>query len=194
MKRDLGLSDTQLGTLFCVACVVSDLPAHRGAPFTLFASRRRDGAAPPQVSSTAQPLAGRLQDRYGGRVTMPSALLLLAAFMLLLARARSGIAVFVAFLGLRAVGLSALDTFSVTTVNLWFVKRRGTALAAMTARPQPPRTLVAPSLRDHGVRPSGDPQVGYFGLTGTGTVQILAAAQRHGGWRFALGVGAGVGV
>ena len=129
--RDIHLTNTTLGLWFCVACL---------------------------LASVVQPLFGRLLDRHGGRVCIPVALVLLAASLLLLAVARNGVTVFVSLLGLRAVGLGALDTFSSATVCRWYVRHRGSALAIMTV-------------------------LFYLG-TGAGTVQIMAAVQKHAAsWR-----------
>jgi OFA family oxalate/formate antiporter-like MFS transporter len=128
--RDVHLTNTTLGLWFATACL---------------------------AASVVQPLFGRLLDKHGGRVCIPVALVLLAASLLLLAVARNGVTVFISLLGLRAIGLGALDTFSSATVCRWYVAHRGSALALMTV-------------------------LFYLG-TGAGTVQLMAAVQKHGSWR-----------
>ena len=128
--RDIHLTNTTLGVWFAIACL---------------------------AASVVQPLFGRLLDKHGGRLCIPVALVLLAASLLLLAVARNGVTVFVSLLGLRAIGLGALDTFSSATVCRWYVVHRGSALALMTV-------------------------LFYLG-TGAGTVQIMSAVQKHGSWR-----------
>ena len=134
---DVPLTRTQLGLLFVTAC--------------LFAA-------------TLQPLFGRLLDRHGCRRCIPAALLALSLSLCVLASAQSGVAVLTALLGLRSFGLGALDTFTSTTVGLWYTRTRGAALAWLT--------------------------VGFYTFTGAGTVQVLALTQRRHGWRCGLLVAA----
>jgi len=138
LLKDLSLTNTALGILFSVVCVVASL---------------------------AQPLAGRLLDKHGGRRCITVALVLLAGSLVLLSVARNTVTAVLALLGLRAIGLGALDTFSSATVCRWYIRRRGSALALMT--------------------------VLFYALTGGGTVQIIAGVQQSSGsWRTALLVAA----
>jgi MFS family permease len=139
LLADNGMSRTELGSWFSLACF---------------------------VAAAVQPSFGRAHDALGGRVCIPAALLALSLSLLGLAAAHSAAAVFVSLIGLRAVGLGALDTFSSNTVTAWFVKRRGTALAAMT--------------------------IGFYVGTDVGTLQLLAGVKRAAGWRAALRAAAGV--
>jgi MFS family permease len=139
LLADNGMSRTELGSWFSLACF---------------------------VAAAVQPSFGRAHDALGGRVCVPAALLALSLSLLGLAAAHSAAAVFVSLIGLRAVGLGALDTFSSNTVTAWFVKRRGTALAAMT--------------------------IGFYVGTDVGTLQLLAGVKRAAGWRAARRAAAGV--
>ena len=140
IEADVGMTRTALGVWFSVACI---------------------------LAAAVQPLFGQLHDRFGGRVCIPVALLALAVSLFGLAAARSPAAVFVALIGLRSVGLGALDTFTSNTVTLWFVKRRGVALAVST--------------------------VGFYLGTDLLTLQLLAAVAGPDGlrWRAALCAAAG---
>lgn len=137
---DVNMTRTALGVWFSVACI---------------------------LAAAVQPLFGRLHDRFGGRVCIPVALLALAVSLVALAAARRPAGVFVALIGLRSVGLGALDTFTSNTVTLWFVKRRGLALAFST--------------------------IGFYLGTDLLTLQLLAAVAGPGGlrWRAALCAAAG---
>jgi len=112
------------------------------------------------VAAAVQPLFGRLHDAWGGRVTITLALLLLALSLLSLSLSTSLVGVFASLVGLRAVGLGALDTFTANTVSSWFVAQRGAALAAMT--------------------------VGHFLGSNLILVQGLTAVNAAAGWRNAL--------
>ena len=140
LLRDVNMTRTALGVWFSVACL---------------------------VAAAVQPLFGRLHDRYGGRACIPAALLALAVALFGLAAAHSPAGVFLALVGLRSVGLGALDTFTSNTVTLWFVKRRGLALALCT--------------------------IGFYLGTDLLTLQLLAAVAGPGGlrWRGALCAAAG---
>ena len=140
LLRDVHMTRTALGVWFSVACI---------------------------VAAAVQPLFGRLHDRYGGRVCIPAALLALAVALFGLAAAYTPAGVFLALVGLRSVGLGALDTFTSNTVTLWFVKRRGQALALST--------------------------IGFYLGTDLLTLQLLAAVAGPGGlrWRGALCAAAG---
>jgi MFS family permease len=137
---EVNMTRTALGVWFSVACV---------------------------LAAAVQPLFGRLHDRFGGRLCIPVALLALAVSLFALAAAQTPAGVFVALIGLRSVGLGALDTFTSNTVTLWFVKRRGLALAFST--------------------------IGFYLGTDLLTLQLLAAVAGPGGlrWRGALCAAAG---
>lgn len=72
---------------------------------------------PPQASAVTQPFAGRFQDRFGGRLCIPAALVLLAVFLWIVAVAKSAGIVLLGFVGLRTFGLGMLDTFTAACVN-----------------------------------------------------------------------------
>jgi len=105
LLADNGLSRTRLGTIFSFACI---------------------------AAAGVQPRLGRFYDEYGGRICISYSLLALSASLLALAAARSDSQVFLALVGLRTIGLGALDTYTSNTVSVWFVRRRGVALACMT--------------------------------------------------------------
>lgn len=90
LRSDTGLSRSALSSLFTVACF---------------------------AAAALQPYFGKLQDRFGGRISIPAALLGLSVALLLLSSAQGPVLVFVSIVGLRAIGLGALDTFSSATAR-----------------------------------------------------------------------------
>lgn len=72
---------------------------------------------------------GRTLDRYGPRVLMPVAMLIMGACYLGMASARGLVVFYLAYAGGRALAMSAASEGMVATVvSKWFVRRRGRAI------------------------------------------------------------------
>lgn len=160
LLADNGLSRTRLGTIFSFACI---------------------------AAAGVQPRLGRFYDVYGGRICISYSLLALSASLLALAAAHSDSQVFLALVGLRTIGLGALDTYTSNTVSVWFVRRRGVALACMTVG-----WALVRSLRSCRQFRSSDSPAGALGQGGFWfCVGLLSRVSRTSlGWRGALRVAA----
>ena len=72
---------------------------------------------------------GRLLDRYGGRTVLTAVAILFGLAALWMSRVSEPIHLFVGFMAIRALGQGSLTMVSTTLVSIWFVRKRGRAIA-----------------------------------------------------------------
>ena len=74
-------------------------------------------------------VVGRLLDRYGGRTVLTAVAILFGLAALWMSRVSEPIHLFVGFMAIRALGQGSLTMVSTTLVSIWFVRKRGRAIA-----------------------------------------------------------------
>jgi MFS family permease len=80
------------------------------------------------VSGATLPFVGRLADRYGARIMMPTVALLLGFACLWMSRIGGVVGLYVGFTLIRCLGQGSLTMISTWLVGEWFDKRRGLAM------------------------------------------------------------------
>jgi len=80
------------------------------------------------ASGATLPFVGRLVDRYGARVMMPTVALLLGFACLWMSRIGGVVGLYVGFTLIRCLGQGSLTMISTWLVGEWFDKRRGLAM------------------------------------------------------------------
>lgn len=106
MLADLGMSRTALSTAYLIGTLT--------------------GAA-------AMPPVGRALDTYGVRRTMAAVGVVFGAFLLGLSFVTGVVGVTAGFVGIRLAGQGALGLTATTATALWFSRRRGVAIGAVSA-------------------------------------------------------------
>ena len=106
MLADLGMSRTALSTAYLIGTLT--------------------GAA-------AMPVVGRALDTFGVRRTMAAVGLVFGAFLLGLSFVTGIVGVTAGFVGIRMAGQGALGLTATTATALWFTRRRGIAVGAVSA-------------------------------------------------------------
>jgi MFS family permease len=100
------------------------------------------------------PWAGRVLDRYGGRIVLTAVAALFGLAALLMSRVASPVHLFCGIVALRALGQGSLSLVSTTLVAMWFVRRRGRAMA-LTTLVSPVSKAVFPLLVHQLISPPG---------------------------------------
>lgn len=95
------------------------------------------------IAALLQPFFGRALDVHGVRRCMPVGCVLLALGLALLGAARGPMAIFAAFVLIRATAIGCLDSWPSATVALWFVRYRGRAMALLKLMGGIPTGVVA---------------------------------------------------
>ena len=75
-------------------------------------------------------LAGRLLDRYGARVMLTAVAALFGLAALWMSQVSNQVELYLGFAAIRFIGQGALMLFSTTLISIWFVEKRGKAVAA----------------------------------------------------------------
>ena len=83
------------------------------------------------TAALAVPFIGRMLDRFGGRIMLTSVAIAFGAATVLIGSVASPIHLFLGFVAIRALGQGSLQLISSTLVAMWFVHRRGRAMALM---------------------------------------------------------------
>ena len=86
------------------------------------------------ASGATLPFVGRLVDRYGARVMMPTVALLLGFACLWMSRIGGVVGLYVGFTLIRCLGQGSLTMISTWLVGEWFDKRRGQGHAHAATR------------------------------------------------------------
>ena len=74
-------------------------------------------------------LAGRLLDRYGARTMLAAAAAVFGMAALWMSQVNNQAELYIGFATIRAIGQGALMLFSTTLISIWFVEKRGKAVA-----------------------------------------------------------------
>ena len=74
-------------------------------------------------------MAGRLLDRYGARVMLTTAAALFGLAALWMSQVSNQVELYLGFAAIRFIGQGALMLFSTTLISIWFVEKRGKAVA-----------------------------------------------------------------
>ena len=91
------------------------------------------------------PLVGRVLDRYGSRVALTGVAVLFGLAVILISQISVPVHLFLGIVAIRALGQGSLSLISTTLVAMWFVKRRGRAIA-LTTLASPASKVVFPLL------------------------------------------------
>jgi len=78
------------------------------------------------------PFVGKVLDRFGGRVTLTTVAALFGIATFLVGSVVSPLHLFIGIFAIRAFGQGSLQLISTTLVAMWFVRRRGRAMALNT--------------------------------------------------------------
>ena len=95
------------------------------------------------TAALAMPFMGRLVDKYGGRVMLTAVAIAFGFATVLIGTITSPVHLFLGFVAIRALGQGSLHLIATTLAAMWFVRRRGRAMA-LTALASPASQAVYP--------------------------------------------------
>lgn len=121
---------TAPGQTAAVSAFVNPMLAELGLSRTVLSTAYLVGTL---TGAAAMPLVGRALDTYGVRRTMAAIGLVFGAFLLGLSFVTGIVGVTAGFVGIRMAGQGALGLTATTATALWFSRRRGVAVGAVSA-------------------------------------------------------------
>lgn len=81
------------------------------------------------TAAIAMPFMGRLVDKYGGRKMLTAVAIAFGLATVLIGSVTSPVHLFLGFVAIRALGQGSLQLIATTLAAMWFVRRRGRAMA-----------------------------------------------------------------
>jgi len=116
------------GQTYVVSVFIDPMIDDLGWSRNLYSSLYTGGSL---TAALAVPFIGRMLDRFGGRIMLTSVAIAFGAATVLIGSVASPIHLFLGFVAIRALGQGSLQLISSTLVAMWFVHRRGRAMALM---------------------------------------------------------------
>ncbi len=116
------------GQTYVVSVFIDPMIEDLGWSRNLYSSLYTGGSL---AAALAVPFIGRLLDRFGGRIMLTAIAMAFGVATVLIGSVASPIHLFLGFVAIRALGQGSLQLISTTLVAMWFIRRRGRAMALM---------------------------------------------------------------
>ncbi|MDP6451715.1 MAG: MFS transporter [SAR202 cluster bacterium] len=124
----LALFTSAPGQTYVVSVFIDPMIEDLGWSRNLYSSLYTGGSL---TAALAVPFIGRLLDRFGGRIMLTAVAMAFGVATVLIGSVASPIHLFLGFVAIRALGQGSLQLISTTLVAMWFIRRRGRAMALM---------------------------------------------------------------
>ncbi len=141
----LGIFLSGPGQTYVVSIFVDPIIQDLGWSRTLISGLYTGGSL---TAALIVPWVGRLLDRYGSRIVMPTVAALFGVATFFLSSVSTPIHLFVGIVAIRSLGQGSLVLISTTLVAMWFVRQRGRAIA-LSALASPASQATFPLLVHH---------------------------------------------
>ena len=129
------------GQTYTVSIFVDPIIEEMGWSRTLVSSMYTAGSLSAAASMI---LVGRLLDRYGARIMLTIVGILFGLAVISMSRIHHPLELYLGFAALRTLGQGSLSLIPTTLISLWFIRRRGKAIAIVSLAGAASQAIIPP--------------------------------------------------